>query len=83
MENQFYETVKLPKSPYTDPKRQETYSLPSHPPRYSHGEEETVERGTRRAEEFMDKLIDLNNKRRGVPSSAKRAPKNATLNLSG
>ena len=31
----------------------------------------------------MDKLIGLNNKRRGVPSSAKRAPKNATLNLSG
>ena len=31
----------------------------------------------------MDKLLDLNNKRRGVPSSAKKAPKNSTLNLSG
>ena len=32
MENQFYETVNLPKSPYADARRQEGQVLPSYPP---------------------------------------------------
>ena len=32
LENQFYETAMLPRSPYVDVKKQEGYSLPSYPP---------------------------------------------------
>ena len=32
MENQFYETSKLPKSPYVDSKKQEGHTMPSYPP---------------------------------------------------
>ena len=47
VENKFYETVKLPKSPYVDAKRKEGDNLPMFPPT-AHGsgnEEEQVKRG--------------------------------------
>ena len=47
MENKFYETVKLPKSPYVDAKTREGEPLPMYPPQpYGTGfEEEQVSRG--------------------------------------
>jgi len=39
--------------------------------------------GRRKAEDFIDKLIDLNQKRRGISSSKNNRQKNASLNLSG
>lgn len=49
MENQFYETVHLPKSPYVDAKRQEGQLLPTFPPQaFGFGQNEpSVERGKR------------------------------------
>ena len=47
MENQFYETVSLPKSPYVDAKRQEGHLLQQYPPQaFGFGQSEPpVERG--------------------------------------
>lgn len=47
MENNFYETVKLPRSPYVDAKSQEGHLLPRYPPTafgFDH-QEQSVSRG--------------------------------------
>ena len=83
LENRFYETVKLPKSPYVDASRREGDPLPSYPPQgFGNSLEGDTRRGNRNAEDFIDKLLDLDRKRRGI-TEGKSGRRAASLNLSG
>ena len=98
VENQFYETVKMPKSPYVPLNKQEGLQVPQYGGVQSEEQDQVFrgkstiqidvtifEIGSRRAEDFIDQLIETNRKRRGLPSATKKqnTSKNATLNLSG
>ena len=82
LENRFYETVKLPKSPYVDATRREGEPLPAYPPQGFGNTLEGDQRKARNAEDFIDKLVELDRKRRGI-AEGKSANKRASLNLSG
>ena len=55
MENRFYETAKLPKSPYVDSRSREGDVLPAYPPQgYGNTLDSNSKRGPRQAEQFID-----------------------------
>ena len=83
MENRFYETAKLPKSPYVDSRSREGDVLPAYPPQgYGNTLDSNSKRGPRQAEQFIDQLLELNKKRRGIKET-KTGRRTASLNLSG
>ena len=88
LENRFYQTVKLPKSPYVDANLKEGNALPIYPPHgFGSGLEGTAKQGSRQAETFVDKLLDLDKKRRGMAVEKRGTPgkeqPRKSLNLSG
>lgn len=86
LENRFYESVKLPKSPYVDASRREGDNLPIYEPHdYGNSLEGTgnAMRGTRQAEINIDKLLELDRKRRGINTSDKAKRNTSSLNLTG
>lgn len=85
LENRFYETVNLPKSPYVNARRREGEPLPVILPQDFGNSGYEAKRGVRGAEQLIDKLINLDRKRRGIDATdSNKAKRNdASLNLSG
>lgn len=58
--------------------------MPSYPPQgFGNSLDDNARRGPRHAEQFIDQLLDLNSKRRGINRESANKPRAASLNLSG